>query len=193
MDRAPAVAENDVRCTEALQEFGDGGASSAGSAYGNAHVCKVLSHHLEGVDQRRQRYYGRAVLVVVKDRYLQDLLQPLFYLEAAWCADVLQVDPSKDGLNPNNGVHDDRWILGGDGYGKCINACKILEQNGLSLHNRDGGQGPNVAQTQNGSSVRHHGHQITLGGVLVNVIRVLLDLATGFGHARSVCQAQIEL
>ncbi|VVB66967.1 Uncharacterised protein [uncultured archaeon] len=131
------------------------------------------------------------MLVIMEYRYLQAFFQPLLHLKAARGADILQVDAAEDGLNPYHSVHNNGWVLGNDGDGKGINTSEVLEEDGLSLHHWDGGQGSNVAQTQNGRPVRHHGHHVALGGVLVNVICILLNLATGLSHPRRICQAQI--
>jgi len=186
VDHSPAVAEYGILYPEAAKKFGNCNASSAGPAHGYAHLGKALAHYLKGIDEGGQGNYSGAVLIIMKDWYIQDLLKPPFYLKAARCTYILQVDSTKDILYSGNCFHDDRRIFGVDNYGKGIYASKVLEQNGLSFHNRDGSQGTYISQAQDGGSVRYHGHDIALGGVLINVVWILFDLATGFGNARGI-------
>ena len=186
VDHTPAIAEYGILYPEAVEKFGDGDAGGASSAHGDLHLVEGLANYLEGIDESRQGDHGGAMLIIVKYGYRQDLLETLLYLKAARRTYVLQVDSAKDALYSGNCLHDDRWVLAAYRYGKGIYAREVLEQNGFSFHDRYGCQRPNISQAQDGSSVCYHGYDIALGGVLVNVVWILFDLATGFGHARSI-------
>ncbi len=186
-----AIAEDDILCPKAQEEPGDGHPRCSRPAHCHLQIRKVFSHQAEGIDQGGQGDHCRAMLIIMKYRDLQGLLQPLLHLKAAGSADILQVYPSEDRLDHGHGPHYILWILRGDSYRKGIYSREVLEQYRFALHNRNGGQSPDVAQTQHGSAVCYHCHQISLGGVAVDIIWIHLDLATGCGHPWGIGQAQI--
>ena len=74
-----------------------------------------------------------------------------------------------------------------------IDIGKAFEQDRLAFHDGLSGEGPDVAQAENGGSIAEHGDEISAAGVLEGVLRILLDFEARFGYARRVGQAEIAL
>ncbi len=173
------------------QQFCDGHSCAAGAVYHNAAVLLLFAHHLQGVDDTRQHYDGRAVLVVVKNGDVQGGFQPLFNLKASGGGDVLQIDAPEAGSHPGHRLDDFLRVLGVQTDGDGIDAPKFFEQDGFSLHNRHGGMGPDVSQAQDGAAVGYHRYGVGFHGVCIGSRFVLGDDLAGFGHAGGVGQGQI--
>ena len=131
------------------------------------------------------------MLVIVEHRNVAARDQRLFNLETLRRLDIFQIDATE-------GIGDSRHrvdkLLAGlvlhldvDG----VDTGEALEQQGLALHHRLGGQRPQIAQTQNGSAVGDDGHQVALAGIAVGIGRVGGDLAHRLGNTRAVGQRQI--
>ena len=68
-----------------------------------------------------------------------------------------------------------------------------LEEDALPLHHRLGGEGADVAEAEDGGSVRDHGHEVPAGGVVEDAPRLLVDLPAGLGDAGAVCEREVPL
>src|SRR5690606_34899474 len=99
------IAEDDVPRSEAQEEPGDSHPRCSRPAYCHLQILEVFFYQAEGIDQSGQSHHCRAMLVIMKYRYFQGLLQPLLHLKTAWCADILQVYPSEDRLDHGHGPH----------------------------------------------------------------------------------------
>ena len=154
----------------------------------------VLAHHLERVEQCCANHDRRAVLVVVEDRNLHPFAQAALDVKTIWCLDVFQVDTAKGGLQRGNDVHQFvEVVFLVDFNVKHIDAGELLEQDGLALHHRLGGQRPDVPQAEHGRAIGDHRHQVAAAGVLEGVVGVFDDLFTRGSDARRVGQRQIML
>ena len=133
------------------------------------------------------------MLIVVEHRDAQRLLQRLFNLKTLRGFNVLQVDAAKRRLQHLAGANDVLRLRRAQLDIEHIDIGKAFKQNSLALHHRLPGLGANVAQPQHRRAVRHHGHQVALPRVLINQIRIVMDLQTRNRHARRVSQAQVPL
>ncbi|MNQ84856.1 hypothetical protein D3C85_999960 [compost metagenome] len=131
------------------------------------------------------------MLIIVEHRDVAAGDQRLFNLEALGGLDVFQIDAT-EGVGDSRDSVDE--LLAGvvfhldvDG----VDAGEALEQQGLALHHRLGGQRPQIAQPQDGGAVGDDGHQVALAGVAVGIIGIGGDLAHRLGDARAVGQRQI--
>src|SRR5690606_13828707 len=94
VDHALTIADDGVLSLDpgGLHQ-GDGGqARCAGAGQDDFHVFQLLADDVAGVDQAGGRDDGGAVLVVVEDGNVQQVLQLGFDLKAFGGLDVLQVD-----------------------------------------------------------------------------------------------------
>ena len=133
-------------------------------------VLHLLAGDLDGVEQRRAGDDGRAVLVVVEDGDVHRAPQLVLDLEALRRLDVLEVDAAEGGLEQLAGADDFLRVLGVELDVEHVDVGEALEQNALAFHDRLAGRGADVAQSEHGRAVADHGHQVSLGGVLVDVV-----------------------
>jgi hypothetical protein len=70
---------------------------------------------------------------------------------------------------------------------------KALEQDGLALHHRLGGERPQVAQAEHGRAVADDGDQVALGRVIVGGVGVGMDPLAGDRDPRRIGESQIPL
>ena len=76
------------------------------------------------------------MLVVVEDRNVEVLAQPLLDLEAPGGRDVLQVDAAEARGQVPDGLDDLGWILGGQADRHGVDATEFLEEHRLAFHDR---------------------------------------------------------
>ena len=153
-------------------------------------VPNLLSGELEGVGEGGRHHDGGAVLVVVENGDVAALLQPLLDLKAPGGRDVLQVDAAEGAGQQADGVDDVVHILAADAQGDGVHVAEGLEQQALALHDGHAGLGADVAQAQHGGAVGDHGDRVPPAGELKALLRVLVDLQTGGGHAGGVGQGE---
>lgn len=136
---------------------------------------------------------GRAVLVIVKDRNIEDFTQPLLDVEALRGFDVFEVDAAEGRLQRGDDV--DQLVRVGFIHFDVehIDAGELLEQHALAFHHRLGGQRADIAQTQHRSAVADDRHQIAARGELAGLGGIVDDGLAGEGHARRIRQRQIAL
>jgi hypothetical protein len=157
------------------------------------HVLDVLADDLEGVEQGRARDDRRPVLVIVEDRDLHRGPERFLDVEALGGLDVLEVDAAHGGLEELAELDDVLGILGTDLDVEDVDVGELLEEVPLAFHHRLAGEGADVAEAEDRGAVGHDRDQIALGGVLVGVVRVGLDLQAGFGDPRGVGQREVAL
>ena len=153
----------------------------------------VAPRELQRVQQPRGGDDGGAVLVVVEDGDVEQLLELLLDDEAVRRLDVLQVDAAEARAQIAHAV-DDGFRVGRihqdvDG----VDVGEALEQRALALHHRLGRHGAEVAEPQDRGAVGDHRHQVALVGVVVGEVRILGDRQHRHGHARRVGQRQVAL
>ena len=174
VDHAPAIAEKDVLGldTQILVELCAGDPRRSGTGEDHADVRNVALCDQQGVEQRRAGDDRRAVLVVVKDRDVERVLEPLFDLETLRSPNVLQVDPTKGGCDQLAGSNDLFGVGTVDLDVEYVDIGKTLEEDALALHDRLTREGPDVAESENRGPVRDDGNQVPLGRVAVDLLRV---------------------
>jgi len=133
------------------------------------------------------------MLVVVKNRNGHDLLEPGFDVEAFRGLDVLEVDAAKSGLEHGNRFDDLIRIGGGEFNIEYIDVGEAFEEDRFSLHDRFGGQRPNMAQTQHRRTVGHHGNEVSFGCIVKNPVRIPIDFPARFGNPRGVGHGEVPL
>ena len=109
----------------------------------------------------------RAVLVIVEDRDVHDLLQLFLDVEALGPLDVLEVDAAEGRLENLDGADDLVGILGVQLDVEDVDVGKALEEDPFAFHHRFAGERADVAQAENGGAVGDDGDQVPLGGVLI--------------------------
>ena len=195
VDHTLGVADKDVAGLHAQThhhvEAGNG--RSAGARHGQLDAADVFAHQLQAVEHGRRRDDGGAMLVVMKDRDVHALAQLLFNVEALGRLDVFEVDAPQSRLHGGNDLDQLVRVALGQFDVEHIDACKLLEQAALALHDGLGRQGANVAQTQYGRAVGDHGHQVATRGEFVRLGRIGSDVQAGISHTRRVGQRQIAL
>ena len=138
-------------------------------------VLDVAAGELQRVDQAGGGDDGGAVLVVVEDRDVDQLAQPLLDDEAVRRLDVLEIDAAEGRPEIAHAVDELVDVLGVDLEVDAVDVGEALEQDRLALHHRLGGQRAEVAEAEDGGAVGDHGHQVALVGVVVGELRVLGD------------------
>jgi hypothetical protein len=154
-------------------------------------AADVLPHDLQRVEQGGQHHHRGVVLVVVEDRDVELLAQPLLDLEAAGRRDVLQVDPPEGGGNHLDRLHDLAGILGGEWDRERVDPGELLEEHGLALHHRHRRLGADVAEPQHRGAVGDDRDRVLLDGQRERPAGVVLDREADPGHPRGVGHAEV--
>jgi hypothetical protein len=148
---------------------------------------------VQRIDEAGGRDDGGAVLVVVEDRNVHQLAQALFDDEALGSLDVLKVDAAERGAEIAHAVDEGVRVLGVDLEIDGVHVGEALEENGLALHHRLGGQRAEIAEAENRRAVRDHRHHVGAGGVVEGERRVLGDGQHRNRHARRIGERQVTL
>jgi len=159
----------------------------------DTHLINLLSGNLQAVQQSGPGDDGRTMLIIMHHGNGQLLLQPVLNGKTLRGLNVLQVDAPKgrcDGLDRfHKGIH-----IGLVHFDiKHINIGKHLEEQTLTFHNRLPGQRADISKAQHSSTIGNNGHQISLCGVFISILRVFLNLQTRFGHTRGISQRKVRL
>ena len=109
------------------------------------------------------------MLIVVEDGDVQLLFQALFDFEAPGTGNVLQVDRSEGRGKIFDGLDDFFGIGRIEADREGIDIAELLEEDGLSFHDRHGGLWTDIAKTKHGCTIGDDGHQISLGGIFIYV------------------------
>ena len=133
------------------------------------------------------------MLIIVKNRYIHQLLQFLFDIETFRRFDILEIDAAKGRGYQLTGSDELIGILGAHFDVENIDVGKFFEQCALTLHNRLTGQRPNIAEAEHGRAIGYDGNQVSFGGIFVGVLTVLCNFLAGACHSGTVSQGQILL
>src|SRR5690242_3632547 len=191
IDRAELVHADDVTHAAGQQDLDGRRPRGAHAGHDHPQLFEVFLHDSQGVQQGRQDDDGRPVLVVVEDRHVELLAQALLDLEAARSGDVLEIDAAEARSQILHGFDDFVGVLGGQTDREGVDVREFLEQHRLAFHHGQGAFGADVAKTQHGCAVRHHGHRVLLDRQRECPLAVLLDRQTDAGNARRVGHRQI--
>src|SRR5262249_35493258 len=151
----------------------------------------TLTNDPKGVQQRRQDNHGGPMLIIVEDRDLEVLTEPLFDLEAAGRGDVLEVDAPEDRGEQLHGLNDLVAVLGGQADREGVDAGKLLEEHRLAFHHRQRRLGTDVAQTKDRSAIGHHGHRVVLHREGKGTLAVVPNGQTHPGDPRGVSHRKV--
>jgi hypothetical protein len=89
--------------------------------------------------------------------------------------DILQIDAAERRPEKAHAIDELVHVLGVDLQVEAVDVGKALEQDGLALHHRLGGERPQVAQAEHGRAVADDGDQVALGRVIVGGVGVGMD------------------
>ena len=165
---------------------GGGNRGRPRAAEDHAHVFHALADQLEGVEERRGRDDGGAVLVVMEDGDVERLLQRSLDDEAFGRGDVLQIDAGDGGAEHLAEADDLLRIARVHLDVEHVDPREALEEHPLPFHHRLGGERTDVAQPEHRGAVRDHRHQVTARGIREDVVGIGRDLAAGLGDPRRV-------
>ncbi len=145
---------------ESDQEAGAAGADR--SRAGDHHVHRVdrLLHQIERVQERRRRHHRGPVEVLVEDRDLEQLGEPVVDVEPLRRADVLQVDPAEGRLQELHRLDEPVGIGGVEFEVEHVDVGEALEENGHPFLHRLGRVGPHRAEAGHGGAVGDHPDQV---------------------------------
>ena len=174
-----------------LQQARDGLACGARAVDDDLRVLEALADELEGVDERRDADDRRAVLVVVEHGDVELLAQARLDVEALRRLDILEVDAAERRRHELDRAHDliDVLRIEADGHG--IDAREALEEDRLAFHDGQAGARADVAEAEHRRAVRHDGDHVALRRIVVDLLRVLLDLEARLRDARRVGERQV--
>ena len=169
----------------------DGNTCRARATHGNADVADILLYNLESVEKSRSNNDSGSVLVIMENGNVAGFLESALDLEAAGCADILEVDSAKAAGEKGDGVYDCVNVLGANAKGERINICELLKEHALAFHNGHTCLGADVTKAENCGTVGNNGNEVLSAGKLIGLVNVLLDLKAGLGNAGSVCEGEI--
>ena len=155
VDNARAINHEDVLAQRAQRDkelrAGDGGCP--GSVDDDADRADRSVSQVHGVEQCGARDDRRAVLVIVKDRDAQPLLERFFYVEALGRPYVLKVDTSDRGLQQFAETDHVVRVFTADLEVEDVDVRELLEQDGLPFHHGLGGGGSDLAESEHRRAV----------------------------------------
>ena len=143
---------------------------------------------MQGIDQAGANDDSGAMLVIMEYRYIETFAQSRFNFKAVRCGDVFEVDAAKGGGDGLDYLDELLRRFGGNFNVEHVDPGKLLEQHGLALHHRLGGERATVAQAQDRGTVGDHGNQIAFVSVVVSGLGVFGDFQHRLCHARRVGQ-----
>jgi hypothetical protein len=139
------------------------------------------------------------VLVVVKYRYVQLLLQALLYPKAPRSGNVLQVYSTEARCQELNALHDLVRVLRVETQRKGVYVRKLLEEHRLALHNRQRSLGSYVPESQDRRPVGDYGDGVSLDRQVESTLGFLGNCpaypryAGGVSHREVVARANRHL
>src|SRR5271169_5201612 len=110
----------------------------------------------------------------MEHRNVQQLAQPFFDDEALRRLDVFEIDPAEGRMQVAHAIDEFVDVAGVDLKIYRIDIGKALEQRGLALHDRLGGERTKVAKAEDRGTVRNHCDEIALRGVVEGSARIAL-------------------
>ena len=185
VDHAFGVAQHDVLRLkpdrpEQLQAGDAGGTGAVAHQLGRADLAPG---EVERIEQPRRGDDGRPVLVVVEDRDVEQLAQPLLDQETFRRLDVLEIDAAESLPEVAHAIDESIGILGRHFEIDRIHVREALEQHRLAFHHRLGRKRAAIAQAEDGRAIGDDGDEIALGGVIEGAVLVFGDGQDGDGDA----------
>ena len=180
-----------VADAEAEQHVGRRDAGRADAGQHDPHVLGALADEPQRVHERRRDDDRRAVLVVVEDGDVEQLLQPALDLEAARRRDVLEVDAAEPGRDRRHGGDDLVGVGRREADRPGIDAAELLEQHRLALHHRHRRLGADVAEPEHRGAVADDGDGVLLDRQVPDLRHVLGDRHADARHAGRVGHREV--
>ena len=174
-----------------LQQLDAGDRRGARAIHHEAGLAQVAAGQMRRVDQPGRGNDRCAVLVVVEDRNVHQLAQPLLDDEALGRLDVLEIDAAEARAEIAHRVDEFVHVLGTDLEVDAVHVGEALEQRDLAFHHRLGRDGAEIAETEHGRAVRDHRDHVALGRVVVSERRIARDVQAGLRDARRVGERQV--
>ena len=131
------------------------------------------------------------MLVVMKDRYVQPLLETALHLKAPGSGNILQVYPAEGTGDKLHSAHQLVHVLGAYADREGVNSCKGLKQRAFSLHNGHSRLGPDIPEAQHCRAVGDNCHQVSPAGIGEGFLRVLLYLKARRGYPGGICHRKV--
>ena len=126
------------------------------------------------------------MLVVVEYRDIELALERLLYLKAPGRGDVLEVYAAEAGRERPDRRDDLARLMDVEADGHGVEPAELLEEQGLALHYRHGGERTDVPEPQHGGAVGYDGDEAAPGRELPDGLGPANYLAAGLGDAGRV-------
>ena len=179
----------------AVQEAFEGrcDAGRTGAVHHDFQIADLAAGDVTGIDDAGDGDDGRAVLVVMEDRYVEQFAQALFDDEAFRRLDVFQIDAAERVADPLDAFDEGIGIGFLDLDVHRVDIGKALEQHRLAFHHRLGGERAEIAEAEDRGAVGNHRDQIAPRGVVEGARRVFGDGQHRHGDAGRIGQREIAL
>src|SRR3989475_6092238 len=123
----------------------------------------------------------------------EGVAQRCFDVETVGGADVLQVDAADGRLEQLTEADHVIRALRADFQVEHVDVGERLEQDPLALHHRLPGEWADVAEAEHRGPVRDHRDEVAFGGVAVDLLGALGDLAARLRHPGRIGERQVAL
>ena len=191
MDDAIYVAADDLCCAAGKQHLGHGSTGGTRADDCDFDVGELFVDDAECVAKRSEDRDRRAVLVVVKHRNVQSLLEATLDLEATGRGDVLEVDAAEGRSECLYARHDLVRIRRVETDRPRVDTCKLLEEHCLAFHHRHRGLWTDVAEAEDGRTIGDDRNRVALRGQVPDHFGLVDDCLTDTGNARRVGHREI--
>ena len=104
---------------------------------------------------------------------------------------IFQVDAAKTGLQQHDGIDDGVRVFGVEHDGDTIYAAQVFVQQGLAFHDGQACFGADISQAQHAGTIADHSNGIPLVGVLVYLLGIFGNGATGSCNPRCVPDGKV--
>ena len=187
---ALGIAEDDVlrREPDRFQKLDAGDAGGAGAIHDELRLADVAPGQRERVDHARRGDDRGTVLIVVENRDVEQLAQPLLDDEALGCLDVFEIDAPEGDPERLDRVDELVRIFRIDFEIEGVDVGEAFEQYRLALHHGLRRERAAIAETEDRRAVGDHGNEIALGGVVEGAARIFCDRKHGHGDARRISE-----
>ena len=176
-----------------LQQFDAGDRGGAGAVDHHLDLVERAAGQVQGVDQPGGGDDRGAVLVVMKDRDVEQFAQPLLDDEAFRRLDVFEIDAAKSRVQIAHAIDKGVDVARVDFEIDRIDIGKALEQRRLAFHDRLCRERPKIAETEHRGAVRDHGDEIALRGVVEGGTRTAFDFEARKRDTRRIGERQVAL
>ena len=175
MDRTGTIDAHYLADSGIVEHLCDRQTGRARSRDNHRHIRDLFVDKFESIPERSRRHDGCSVLVVVKDRNVERLDEPVLNLEGRRRGYVLQIDPTERRGHAYYGLNQ---LVGGghvEAHRERIDPAELLEQQGLAFHHGQGRGRTDVPQPEDGGSVGDDGDDVLDDRVGVAQHRLPLD------------------